>query len=102
MVNVGPLMAEIGLPVWGTQQILMGFGSWLCYCTDVAQRRSTKVCVIFGHLLGWYLMEFYHVQNSLCIQVMRSPIFAALPHGTRVVGVSQTLRHSAEGATCIR
>ena len=29
-------------------------------------------------------------ENSLCVQVLRSPILAALLHGTRVVGVSQT------------
>ena len=32
------------------------------------------------------------MQNSLCVQVLRSPILAALLHGTRPVGVSQTLR----------
>jgi len=37
-------------------------------------------------------MEFCQVQNSLCVQVLRSPILAALLHGTRAVGVSQTLR----------
>jgi len=47
-------------------------------------------------------MEFYQVQNSLSVQVLRSPIFAALLHGTRVVSISQTLRRSAEGATYIR
>jgi len=31
------------------------------------------------------------VQNSLCIQVLRSAILAALLHGPQVVGVSQTL-----------
>jgi len=46
--------------------------------------------------------EFYQVQNSLCVQVLRSPILAASLHGTRVVGVSQTLWRSAEGATYIR
>jgi len=46
--------------------------------------------------------EFYQVQNSLCAQVLRSHITAALLHGTRVVSVSQTLRRSAEGATYIR
>jgi len=40
--------------------------------------------------------------NSLCVQVLHSPIFAALLHGTRVVGVSHTLWHSAEGATYIQ
>jgi len=58
---------------------------------------------MFGHLLGWYtiyifggccpLTEFCHEQNSLCIQVLRSPILAALLHGTLAVGISQTLRH---------
>jgi len=36
MANFGPLTAEIGLPVWGTQQILTGFAPWLHYCSDVA------------------------------------------------------------------
>ena len=36
------------------------------------------------------LTEFCQVQNSLCVQVLRSPIFAALLHGTRAVGVNQT------------
>jgi len=39
------------------------------------------------------LTEFCQLQNSLCAQVlMRFPILAALLHGTRAVGVSQTLR----------
>jgi len=41
---------EFGTP----QQISIAFASWLCYCTDVAQRRSTKPCTMFGHLLRWY------------------------------------------------
>ena len=81
------------------QQITTGFASWLRYCTDVAQRRLTKLCTMFGtalvhyiHLGGtWPLTEFYQVQNLLCVQVVRS-ILAALLHGTRVVSVSQTLR----------
>jgi len=32
------------------------------------------------------------VQNSLCVQVLRSPILAALLHGTGAVGLIQTLR----------
>ena len=34
--------------------------------------------------------EFCQVQSSFCVQVLRSPILAALLHDTRVVGVSQT------------
>jgi len=37
-------------------------------------------------------MEFCPVQNSLYAQVVRSPILAALLHGTSAVGVSQTLQ----------
>jgi len=39
-----------------------------------------------------HLTEFYQVENSLCVQVLRSSILAALLLGTRVVAVSQTLR----------
>jgi len=48
------------------------------------------------------ITEFCEVQNSLCVQVLRSPILSALPHGTRVVGIGQTLRRWAEGATYIQ
>jgi len=54
MVNCGLLTAEIGSLVWVTQQISMGFASWLRYCSDVAHRRPTKLSTIFGRLLGWY------------------------------------------------
>jgi len=108
MVNFGPLTAETCWRVWGipTQQISTGFASWLRYCTDVAQRRSTTLCRMFDRLLGWYvqrpfwgscpLTEFCQLQNSLCVQVLRSPIgplLAALLHGTRAAAVSQTLWH---------
>jgi len=32
------------------------------------------------------------VQNSLCVPVLHSPMLAALLHGTRAVGISQSLR----------
>jgi len=38
------------------------------------------------------LTEFCQVHNSLCVQVLRSPIFAALLHATRAAGVSHSLR----------
>ena len=34
-------------------------------------------------------IEFCYVQNSLCIQVLHSPLLAALLHGTPAAGVSQ-------------
>ena len=56
---------------------------------------------MFGRLLGWYIIhfrgllpltEFCLVQNSLYVKVLRSPILAALLHGTPAAGVSQTLQ----------
>ena len=103
MVNFGPLAAEIVSLVWGTQQISTGFAFWFRYCSDVAQRKATKLCTMFGRLLGCYaiyifmgssfsVMEFCQVQHSLCVQVLRSPILETLLHGTLVEGVRQTFR----------
>jgi len=109
MLNFSPLTAEICSLFWGIQQIWTGFASWSRYCTDVAQRRSTNLCTMFGRLLGWYAIytlagdlaptEFWQVQKSLCVQILLSPILAALLQGTRAVVVSQALRRSAESAT---
>jgi len=103
ILNFGPLTAKNCWRIWGTPAISTGFSSWLRYCTDVAQRTSTKLCTMFGRLLRWYsnvyifggycsLTEFCQLQNSLCVQIFRSPIMAALLHGTGAVGVSQSLR----------
>jgi len=77
-----------------------GFASWLCYCSDIAQWKPTKLrdvwsshgLVLYIYIFGGScpVLEFCQVQNSLCVQVLRSPILAALLHGTQVVGVSQT------------
>ena len=58
MANFSPLAAEIGSGVWSTPANFNGFcvASWLCYCSDVAHRRPTKLCKMFGHLLGWYII----------------------------------------------
>ena len=100
--NGSDRLASLGHP----QQISTSFAFWLRHCTNVAQRRSTKLCMVFGRFLGWYIiytflhfwgsypvMEFCQVQNSLCDKVLRSPILAVLLHNTRAVGVSQTLWH---------
>jgi len=92
--ELGPTNAERPVGGFGTpQQISTGFASWLRYCSDFAQRKSAKLCTMFGRLLGWYidfrwllpLTEFCQVQNSLCVEV--------LLHDTGAVGVSQTLQH---------
>ena len=57
VVNFGPLTAEIGWRVGAPQPVSTGFASWLRYCTDVAQRKSTKLCTMFRRLLGWYIIS---------------------------------------------
>jgi len=54
MVNVCLLTTEIGWRVCGTPANFNVFRVLLRYCTDVAQRTSTKLCTMFGRLLGWY------------------------------------------------
>jgi len=113
MVNFGPWRLRLVRLFGAPQQISTGSASWLRYCSDVAQRKPTKLCTMLGRLLGWYtiytfsggscrIREFRQVQNSLRVQVLRSPTLPAFLHGSRVVGVRQTLRSSAEGATYIR
>ena len=54
---------------------------------------------VYIHIRG-LLTEFYQVQNSLDVQVLRSPIVAALLHGTPASGVRQTLpRGTRNGIT---
>jgi len=103
MAIFGPLAAEIVSGVWAPQQNFTGFASCLRYCSDLAHRRPTKLCTMFGRRLGCYtvyifrgcclLTEFCLAQNSLYVQVLRCPILAALLHGTPAAGVSQTLWH---------
>jgi len=105
MMNFGPLTAEIGWRVWGTPANFNGFASCLRYCSDVAHRRPTKLCTMFGRLQDGYIIyifggscpltEFCPVQNSLYVQVLRSPILAPLLQGTPAAGVSQTLRRGS-------
>jgi len=55
------------------------------------------------------MVNFVLLTAEICWRVWSTPanfngfhVLAALPHGTVVVGVSQTLRHWIEGATYIR
>jgi len=104
MVNVDPLTAEIGSGVWGTPANFNGFG----VMTSLLQRRyspeanqtlhdiwpSPEVLhYIYIFRGSCSLMEFCQVQTSLCVQVLQSPILAALLHSTPTADVSQTLRH---------
>ena len=103
MVNFGPLTAEIGSRVWGTPANFNGFR---VLASLLQQRRSPEAnqtlhsvwpspgLVHYIYIFGGScpLMEFFQVQSSLCVKVLRFPIPAALLHGTPAASVSQTLR----------
>jgi len=104
MANFGPLMAEIGSEVWGRTPA--NFNGFRVLASLLQRRRSPEAIqtlhgvwpspgqlyyvFIFGGSCP--LTEFCQVQNSLCIQVLPSPILTALLHGTPAAGVSQTSR----------
>jgi len=98
MANFGPLADEIGLPVWGTQQILTDFASWLRYCSDVAQRRPTKLCMTFGRLLSWYTI--YTFLGAFVLppdRILPRPKFTLRPSlAFSYIGIV-TARHSSSG-----
>ena len=121
MVNFGSLTAEICWRVCGTPANFSGF---LVLASLLQQRRSTVAnqtlhdvwpspgLVHYIYVFGGScpVTELCHVQNSLCVQVLRSHILAALLHGTRAVGVNETAPSYkewnygtfAQGATYIR
>jgi len=95
--ELGPLAAEIGSGVWGTPTNFNGFR----VLALLLQRRrspeanqtlhdvsSSPALLHYVYIFGGScpLTEFRHVQNSLCVQVLRSPILAALLHGTPARG----------------
>jgi len=103
MVNFGPLTAEIDWPVWGTPANFNGchiLASLLhrCRSTEVNQTLhnvwpSHALVYTIGIIRGSCpLTEFCQVQNSLCVQVLCSPILAALLHGTRAVRVTASAK----------
>ena len=75
MANFGPLTAEIGSGVCSTPANFNGFSSCLCYCSDVAHRRPTKLCTMFGCLLGWYTMHTFSGAVALWRNVVRCKIY---------------------------
>jgi len=102
MANFGPLTAEIGSGVWSTPANFNGFRALSSLLQrrrspeanqtlhDIWQSPGLLQCIyIFGDSCP--LTEFCLVQNSRYVQVLRSPILAALLHGTPAAGVDQTL-----------
>ena len=101
MVNLGPLASEIRSLVWSTPSNFNGFrvlASLLHrHHSPEANQTLHNVWPSLGLLQYIYIFEgscpiteLRQVQNSLCVEVLRSAILAALLHGTRVVGISQT------------
>ena len=104
MANFSPLTVELCWQVWHT---LANFNGFRVLASLLHQHRSTAVNqtlhdVRLSPALVYYicifgtscpLTEFCQLQNSLYVQVLCSPILAALMHVTPAVGISQTLRH---------
>ena len=97
VVNFSPLAAEICWRVWGTPAnfnrfcVLASLLQW-CPSTEVNQT-SHNLWLSPGLVHYIYIIqgtcpvtEFCHMQNSLCFQLLRSPVLAALLHGTWAVG----------------
>jgi len=82
----------------------MGFASWLPYCSDVAHRRPTNPNFARSLVISWAGYTIYTFTGLLppdgilprakftLRPSLRSPILAALVHGTPAAGISQTLR----------
>jgi len=91
-LNFSPLMAEICLGVWGTPANFNGF--YVGFVTVATSlnggqpnfARSLAISwagTLYIHFWGCCrLMEFCQLQNSLCVQVLRSFILAVLLHST--------------------
>jgi len=99
MANFGPLSAEIGLPVWGTQQILTDFAFWLRYFSDVAHRRPTKLCTTFGSFwAGTLYIHFSFFWGGLPPDgILPRAKFILRPSVAFSYTGSVTARHSSSG-----
>jgi len=107
MDDFGPLTAEICWRVWVTPTNFTGFR---VLASLLQRRRSPEanqtvhdvwpslalVQVHYIYIVGdsCPLTEFCLVQNSLCVQVLRSPILAALVHRNPAAG--QSLRRGTK------
>jgi len=69
-------------------------GALHCFCPRAPKTLVTLLHYIYIFDCSCPVMEFCQVKNSVCFQVLHSPILAALPHGTRLVGNNQTVAFS--------
>jgi len=109
MVNFGPLTAGIGWQVWGTPANFNRFHlGFLTAPTslNIGQPNFVRclavswASILYIHFLGLLSPNGilpgakFSLQPSLAFSYIgSSPILATLLHGTRALGVSQTLRH---------
>ena len=92
-------LAGLGHPSKFQQPSLLGFVTAATSLNRSQPNFARCLAVCQASILYMYfrgccpLTEFCRDQNSLCVQVLRSPVLAALLHSIGAVGVSQTLRH---------
>ena len=112
MANFRPLTACLGAP----QQISTGFASCLRYCSNVAHRRPTKLCTMFGRLVRWYAMYTFsgalapwsniHFTSKSCVLLYWQRYCTALSSGRQPNFAAWYKEWNygtfAEGATYIR
>jgi len=93
--NGWDLLASLGHP----NKFQPVFEPWLRYCTDVAQRRSTKLCRMFGRLLVWYIIGLHiHFWGLLPpIGILPGTKFTLRPSLVFSYIGSVTARHSSSG-----
>ena len=93
--ELGPLVAEIGPVVWGTPANFNGFRVLAAYCSDVAQRKQTKLCTVFGRLLGWYTTYTF---SEVLAGILPGAKFTLRPPSLALSYFgSVTARHSSSG-----
>ena len=100
IANFGPLTAEIALE-FGAPQYKFKPVSHLGFITAATSLTGGEPNFVRSFAVSWAgalyihfwgscpLTEFCYVQNSLCVQVLRSRILTALLHGTTAVGLSK-------------
>jgi len=104
MANFGPLTAAIGSGVSGTPANFNGFRVLPSLLQQGRSPEANQTLydvwpspgLLHYIYIFWGLLpptEFWPVQNSLYVQVLHSPILAALLPGTPAAGISQTLWH---------
>jgi len=94
MMNFGSLRAEIDWRVWGTPKNFNGFRV-LAYCTDVAQQRSTKLCMMFGRPLAGALYFWGILSPNGILPGAKFTLRASLAFSN--IG-SVSARHSSSGS----